>query len=423
MTLADYLKEGAGNMLLQLSQDDDRAETKSRDEELIIEIAAGSDGKQTIQTGNYIGRIWRGQQEINITSRFGDPFLKRMLNFVNDIYLDDVDAAGEKSKDLDFTRYILFYLFTQSLEKAFLLGLPRGYQNIDYHDLKLQGRLDIRKYIKRDIPFLGKLSSVAREFQEDRAILDVLNKAVSIVENEKYVGAEFTKNISHIKPRLKELASGKSADMTKAINSKALLNPIFFPYRTVLRYAKYIIEADSIAASDKHNNDGNHGFIVNVAELFEIYVTKLLAKSFGDWEVSSPKINLYGGLFYERKIIPDIEMRRGKDIIVFDTKYKRMKFRSSKSGMGDLDRNDFFQINTYMSYYHQQGNNLLAGGLLYPIETEFSTDFCYSKNWLGNPKTHFIVDGLVLNENANMEKIVSAENEFLKRIETLVAHH
>jgi 5-methylcytosine-specific restriction enzyme subunit McrC len=44
--------------------------------------------------------------------------------------------------------------------------------------------------------------------------------------------------------------------------------------------------------------------------------------------------------------------------------------------MGDLDRNDFFQINTYMSHYqnHQSNYNLIAGGLLYPIGEEFNQD-------------------------------------------------
>lgn len=428
----DFSNGDDSNMILRVTQDGERSELKATQDDLIIEIGEDRDGKATVQTGNYIGKIWRGKLEINITSRFGAPFLKRMLNFANDIYLDDVDAVGEKSKDLDFTRYILFYLFTQSLEKAFLLGLPRSYQNLNHHDLKLHGRLDIKKFMMRDIPFIGKISSSSRELQEDQAILDVLNKAVSIIERttgktNRADSTSFTGNISHIKPRLREMASRRPVDtacIQKALTSKALLNPIFFPYRAVLRYAEYILKFDSINPSDKTNGDGNRGFLVNVAELFEIYVTKLLANHFSDWEVSSPKIGLYDELFYKRKIIPDIEMRKGNDILVFDTKYKRMNFQGSdRNGMGDLDRADFFQINAYMSYYQQQHYNLICGGLLYPLSKTIDITQCHASGWLGNGRVKFVVDGLEvegLKTGPNDHPIVIAEENFLQRIEKLI---
>lgn len=432
LTSADFLNGDSSNMILRVAEDKWRSESAPPQDNLIIEVAKNGDGNTTVQTGNYIGQIWRDKLEINITSRFGAPFLKRMLNYANDIYLDDVDAVGERSKDIEFTRYILFYLFTQSLEKAFLLGLPRIYQNINYHDLKLHGRLNIKQFIMRDIPFLGKVSSVSRELQEDQAILDVLHKAVSIIERtvgktNRADATSFTGNISHIKPRLREMASRKPVDsacVKNALNSKALLNPIFFPYKAVLRYAEYILKFDSIKPSENNNGDGNCGFLVNVAELFEIYVTKLLANHFGDWEVTSPKIGLYDGLFYSRKIIPDIVMRKGNDILVFDTKYKRMNFQGlGRNGMGDLDRTDFFQINTYMSYYQQQRHNLICGGLLYPLSKEIDTRECYSPDWLGNISTQFIVDGLEIGdgENVGSNNIALAEDRFLRRIEMVTA--
>ena len=42
-------------------------------------------------------------------------------------------------------------------------------------------------------------------------------------------------------------------------------------------------------------------------------------------------------------------MIKDKDVIVFDTKYKKMQMRDRYKNGGDVDRNDFFQINTYMS--------------------------------------------------------------------------
>ena len=225
-------------------------------------------------------------------------------------------------------------------------------------------------------------------------------------------------------PHLKEQKSNKyvsNETIEKAINSKALQNPIFASYKKVLRYAKYIINADSI----KENKDGKQetfGFLVNVAELFEIYITKLLQKEFPDWNVESPNIDLYTipKMFYARKIIPDIVMIKDNDVMVFDTKYKRMTMQGkNQHGAGDVDRNDFFQINTYMSYYHNKGLHVRAGGLLYPMQ-KFDEDQCHSSAWFENGYTKFIVDGIDLSkENLTVEDIKSSENSFVIRIRNL----
>ncbi|SFV71608.1 hypothetical protein MNB_SV-13-1275 [hydrothermal vent metagenome] len=161
--------------------------------------------------------------------------------------------------------------------------------------------------------------------------------------------------------------------------------------------------------------------MVNVAELFEIYVTKLLQKEFPDWSVSSPKIELYTNQFFARKIIPDIVMIKDNDVMVFDTKYKRMLFRGRYENGGDLDRNDFFQINTYMSYYKNQGYNVKVGGLLYPMGKKFNQDECYSDSWFNNSETKFIVDGIELSvDKINIDDIVKSEMTFIDRIKELI---
>lgn len=419
ITLKDYQDEKyPDNTFFSFFKDDEKVEAKNQDD-LIISIKKGSDGNYLAQTGNYVGKfVWDGLQ-IDIKSRFSNTFLERMLNFANDIFLNDVSVSGKDTKkELDISRYIIFYMFIQNLEKAFLLGLPKAYKSISHHEMKLKGKIDINNFIKKDIPFKGKISSTSREQKEISEIIDVLYKAVKIIDK-----AEFsTKNISHIKTHLKQNRSSKyvsNETINKAIKSKALQNPIFSPYKQVLEYAKYIINSDNIE-QNKDGEDNTYGFLINVAELFEIYVTKLLQKNFSNWRVESPKIELYPDQFFARKIIPDIVMIKDKDVMVFDTKYKRMKFRGRNSyGAGDVDRNDFFQINTYMSYYKNQGYNVKVGGLLYPIEKEFNKDKCYSDSWFDNSDTKFIVDGIGLSsisKENTISEIVTSEEAFIKRI-------
>ena len=282
------------------------------------------------------------------------------------------------------------------------------------------GKVDMAKFIKNDIPFAGKISSANRERQDIGDIVLLLHKALKIVQKES---KELIKPVINALNYLNEIREPRLITpnvIHNALNSKALHNPIYTPYKKVLEYAKLIIENED--AGTKSNGKQNFGFLVDVAELFEIYIRKLLQKEFKDWSAASPKIELYKDKFFARKIIPDIVMSSGDKVLVFDTKYKRMNMRDKDQyGLGDIDRNDFFQINTYMSYYQNQGKNVIAGGLLYPME-KFSRDRCHSHSWFENLNTKFIVDGIELTNlnGPSIEEIKIKENEFISRIKEYI---
>ncbi|MFY9100051.1 hypothetical protein OZY48_03220 [Aliarcobacter cryaerophilus] len=436
INLNDYQTKFPNNTFFSFFKDEEKKAIKNEDDLIISIKKSKNENNEDIylaQIGNYVGKfVWQGL-EIDIKSRFSNTFLERMLNFANDIFLDDVSITGNKvDKDFDISKYIIYYMFVQNLEKAFLLGLPKAYRSIEHHEMKLKGKIDINKFIKYDIPFQGKISSVSREQKEIQEIIDVLYKAVKIIDKNNKA---FLKNISHIKTHLKQYKSNNyvsNETINRALKSKALQNPIFAPYKKVLEYARFIINGNNI----EEKNDGKQetfGFIINVAELFEVYITKLLQKEFSDWYVESPHLRLdekFGKTYlYSRKIIPDIVMTKNKDVIVFDTKYKKMNFNYVKGNGVDVDRNDFFQINTYMSYYQNQDFNVKIGGLLYPIEKSFkeNKNICHSQSWFGNLNTKFIVDGIDLsdleeskdNEN-KFSQLAKREQKFIEGIKNLL---
>jgi len=104
-----------------------------------------------------------------------------------------------------------------------------------------------------------------------------------------------------------------------------------------------------------------------------------------------------------------------------------MLFHETEGNGSDVDRNDFFQINTYMNFYNNQNQyDLIAGGLLYPIEAKFDKDKCYSNTWLGNNAVQFVVDGIDLDnleyneaDEDAMDKIKQSETEFIARIDAM----
>ena len=412
LTLSEYVANGGKFLSFLL-------DSQGKDDELIISTRMQDDGLY-VQTGNFIGSFSHNGIDIEINSRFSNKFLERMLNFANDIYIDDVSLGKSIDAKENLSKIVIYYLFIQALERAFLLGLPKEYKGKNYHEAKVMGKVDMAKFIKKDVPFAGKISSTNRERQDISDIVLVLHKALKIVQKESKDLIKLVINTLSYLNEIREPRLVTPNVICSALNSKALHNPIYAPYKKVLEYAKLIIENED--AGTESNGKQNLGFLVDVAELFEIYMRKLLQKEFKGWSVNSPKIELYKDKFFERKIIPDIVMSSNDKVLVFDTKYKRMNMHGKDQyGLGDVDRNDFFQINTYMSYYQNQGKNVIAGGLLYPMD-KFNKDKCHSYSWFGNLNTKFIVDGIELanlNESS-IDEIKIKENEFISRIKEYI---
>lgn len=424
-TLGAY--RAAGNRLFSLDGRGEDNADKRRQDDLILALTEEQGAGWVAQAGNYVGRFPYQQRQFEIRSRFGDVFMQRMLNFANDIYIDDWTSPAERidTDQTDYARALIFMMFVQSLEKAFLLGLPKTYRSIHHHDHVVRGRIDIPRLIREDLPFAGRVASVAREQLPSQPIVDVLATAIGVID--RGGGAGMLRRIGHVRKQLAGCRSKRAVDaatLARARQDKGLANPIFAPYRQVLGLAETIIGLDS--ARDKPGgNTSMPGLLVDVAMLFEIYVGKLLALHFPAWRVSSPAIRLHAGRFYQRRIIPDIVMEHedGRRVAVLDTKYKRMQFRpSSGHDMGDLDREDFFQITTYMSHFaHQRGKKLVLGGLLYPLSHEPHTPICHDR-WMGDETTSFIVDGIAVPEGdaATAADTLAGEAHFVRRLAALL---
>lgn len=367
------------------------------------------DDKICIKTGNYIGRFKFNNIQFDIYPRFGKSFIKRMLNFANDIYFTDADVLGKEDKNKDTTKLILYYLFIQKLQKVSLISFPKSYMRIKNHSTRFLGSLDINEYIKKDIPYLGKISTQYRKQVELQAIIDVIYKALQIIKEDGFSIHFVFKVYEYFKSR-KSNTYINALYVQQIMKHKVFANPLYAPFKEVLRYAFYIIKQRSI--EKEKGKTENVDFLINIADLFELYTRKLLHINFPDWSVDSPKIEVYESNYLNRKIIPDIVMIKNNKVAIFDVKYKRVE--------NGVQREDFFQINTYMSYYANQGYDVICGGLLYPIERKEDKEVLLAKeDWFGSQKTKFIVDGITVpNEDNEIDfrTIETYENHFINRL-------
>mgnify|MGYP000270500377 CR=1 FL=1 len=392
------------------------------DEQLILKLFSKENGekgkKYIIQTGLFSGVVFHNGCQFNITSAYGDTFLKRMLNSINDIYIDTQEDKASKSSETNEFQNILAFLFIQSLEKAAVLGLPKAYQQQTQRSHKVRGKVDINAYLKHDFPFQGKLTTIFREQVYTQEIIDILFLACKKLEHN--FGKAIHKKILGIYQLLKQNYSGTYADhatIEKAKNHSVLHNPMFATFKQVLSYAEIILKEQSMVSHNKDNSHVTHGYLFDISQLFEVYLEKLISRHFSDWFVTSQEeLYVYNDMFFNRRMFPDLLMRHKETdhVIVLDAKFKKMR------GEGrDVDRSDFYQIHSYIQYYQP---DVLFGGLIYPFSEQIDPTKSHSSSLYGSSpqKTKFILDGIYINEKMTMQNIINSENEFLSRVEGLI---
>ncbi len=390
------------------------------DGQLILKLFAreyGQTKSYAVQTGLYAGIIFHKGYTFNITTNYGNVLLNRMLNFVNDIYVDKKDIQAEKKNNQNEFQSIIAYLFIQSLERAGVLGFPKQYQFISEKSTKVRGRINISTYLKKDFPFQGRLTTTYRSQVYIQEIIDVLFAACQIVE--KHFGANYKSKIMGLYQTLNEHSSNVFVSPTiieKAKNHSVLYNPLFSKFKDVLSYAEILLKNQDIEAEANNKKLATCGYLFDISQLFEVYLEKLLRKHFTEWDVNEQEeLSVYREQFFGRKMMPDLIMKNKitNEVIVFDAKFKSMKGIKK-----DVDRSDFYQIHTYIQYY---APNVILGGLIYPLSKQ-SDNKSISTSLFGNEKDEvkFIIDGIFVNETMSSEELILSENQFLQRIETLI---
>lgn len=218
--------------------------------------------------------------------------------------------------------------------------------------------------------------------------------------------------VKKFEQELKPLATCKTvanSDIQKAQKCPAIQNPLFAQYKKVLKYAEIILKRNGLRYDSKSSNSEIRGFLVDVSELWEIYLEKILQDNFPDWNVNGQyEMPVYkGSTFFGRDFYPDLVLEKDDQYAVFDAKFKAMNGIRS-----DVDRNDLHQIHMYAGHFAKMGN-LIAAGLLYPCSKTPNEKWNAELNTYTSKPSKFVIDGV------NVEKIQQDDLSYTEAFEML----
>lgn len=356
------------------------------------------------RAGRWVGENNDTNTKIIVEPRFGYITLFIMLEeiFSINILKDHKNLSHSNSINFIF-RQIIPFIWEQQLANANRYGLPRKNNKNFYEGSKIKGNIDIRKSI---IPFFkeNKIVSFCYEKQIDSTIALIIQKAYQILSKNRKL--KLSDNSQNVINAIK-MAHIQNKRVSEAEYQSIQYKSIYQAYKNVVDFSWQIIKNHNFSSQ---YNESTNGFScwIDMAEIWELTLLNILKKEFPDWHIESPKNKVYKGTFFERYTIPDIVMTRGNDVAIFDAKWKRMSFKKN-----DVDREDFFQIHTYISYYRTLGKNVIIAGLLYPLEEKYiKSDYSTSLFGLANNKIQFMINGIVLpkiEEDSKIPEIIQEE--------------
>lgn len=345
----------------------DLTESEDLDKDSTIYSIEIKDGKPQLVTNNIVGFIGFENTQLTIRSRFADSnqedyFLHYMLQNVLSLNIMELQHKTADEQILDF----LIYLFPTLLKKAVRQGIFKEYQNRAYDNANIKGRVDVSKFIQKDIPFAGHVAFNAREYCADNSMNQLIRHTIEYIKvhpfGNRLIGNQLLSTDEETKRAVSLITTHtptyKKSDRLMVIhkNLKPIRHPYYSAYQPLQRLCLQILQHQGLKYGQA--NEKIHGILFDVAWLWEEYLnTRLHPLGFKHPQNKKGKGAIY--LFEDNRSqhrYPDFH----KDGIVLDAKYKF-----------GITREDYHQMITYQ--YILNGK---AGAFISPNSS-------YEKNHLG----------------------------------------
>lgn len=331
-----------------------------------------------ICTNNLMGFIGTGKTQISISSRFckgasKDFFLHYMLSKVFNINLFDLNFSIGLSGYFD----LLYLMFPVLLKTAGKKGIYREYRAYKRNDPKVRGVIDIKQYIKHNIPFDGNISYNIREYTYDNNVTQLIRHTIELIKNKslgtKILALDFetTRIINQIYLYTPTYSKNERQKVINK-NLKFITHPYYKEYLPLQKLCLQILRNDKICYQKDETNI--YGILFDGAWLWEEFMATVLSNY--NKNIIHPRnklgtngIHLFsnsGTNYYPDFRLPKKDKKQESDIIL-DAKYKDLLRYSYDEDFSDVrisfQREDKFQM---ISYMHVQ--NATLGIFLYPYK-------------------------------------------------------
>ncbi|MGD0089459.1 MAG: hypothetical protein ABSE73_06020 [Planctomycetota bacterium] len=325
--------------------------------------------------GRFVGELRYKDRTLRILPRFGMPVLSRWLSKIWGVRV--LTSQGHEESSRIWLWELIARMWAGRLTLAAKHGLPRARYEERHEGLAIKGRLLVRESALRLHTGRSLLVSRTRNPHLDRRIGEILLGAYDCLRRElAHLGGEpkwLTERGATLIADLRTGLQGGDGRNSRLERTPVRYTPITETYRPVVDLSQMIIRQQPFAASAKGDRPVT-GVLLDMAEIWELYVLHLLRYGLVDHEVvhTGREATVERWLWESTSagmplgaLKPDILVRQlGSDdvVAVIDAKYK-MTIPGPGRPQG-IVREDLYQMAGYLTAFHDAP--AIAGILVYP---------------------------------------------------------
>lgn len=358
--------------------------TNVRASDLVVPISGERDEDEPIVycawdgtwwAGRYVGSISFEGHSLTIEPRFGLATLRNWLFEATSVAL--TDTPGKLREDESFIVQLLASVWAHGLIEAARHGLPALRREVATKGATVRGRLDVPASLRLIATGGGQVVSIRSERSLDHAASDAIVAAYEVLR--RWLGVPDEKwlptRAKELLPHLMAVTGARPRVPTKAELDRIRYTPITAGFAPIAELSRQIANRKGLAA-DIDASDETKGVLLDVAELWEMYVLGILRKAaapmtvtHGTRDKSATKKLLQSDISGQGlgTLIPDVILLSGSIIRgVVDAKYKSL--HPSASSPNGPQRDDLYQMAAYLGRFQAPVGIETWGLLAYPFD-------------------------------------------------------
>ena len=323
--------------------------------------------------GRYVGSVSFEGHSLIIEPRFGLATLRNWLFEATSVVL--TESPGRLRQDESFIAQLLASVWAHGFVEAARHGLPALRRDVATKGPTIRGRLDVAASIRLIASAGREVVSVRSERSLDHAASDAIIAAYRVlrrwlgVPDDQWMPARAKELIPH----LMAVTGPRPCVPTKAELDRIRYTPITAGFASIAELSRQIANRRGLTADVDASGEAK-GILLDVAELWEMYVLSVLRKAathlsvkHGTRERDASKKLLWSDVNGQGlgTLIPDAILFARNDVQgVADAKYKSL--HPSTNAPNGPQREDLYQMAAYLGRFVPPDGRATWGVLVYP---------------------------------------------------------
>jgi 5-methylcytosine-specific restriction enzyme subunit McrC len=324
-------------------------------------------------TGRYVGSLSFEGHSLTIEPRFGLTTLRNWLCEATAVVL--TNTPGKLREEESFIAQLLASVWAHGFVEAARHGLPALRRDVGTTGPTIRGRLDVPASLRLIAAGGGRVVSIRSERSLDHAASDAIVAAYEVLRRWLGVPDEqwMPPRAKELIPHLMSVTGARPRVPTKAELDRIRYTPITAGFSPIAELSRQIANRRGLG-TDIDASGETKGVLLDVAELWEMYVVSTLRKAaaaftvtHGTREKAASRALLQSDVTRQSlgMLVPDAIIHAGKKVQgVLDAKYKSLH-PSARAPQGP-QREDLYQIAAYIGRYSSFGDSAAWGVLAYP---------------------------------------------------------